>query len=155
MLMVGGLPTVRFAVAMLPVPPLVDVTAAVVLVYCPEVVPVTVTLNVQWSLAAMLAPARMTVAGARVVNAPPHTVEVELATVRPAGRMSVNATPVNAVVLSVGLMMVNVSVVVAFRAMVDGVNTLAIEGGAMTLMLAEAVPPVPPSLEVTALVVSF
>jgi hypothetical protein len=34
-------------------------------------------------------------------------------------------------------------------AIVAGLNTLAIDGGATTLMLAEAVPPVPPSVEVT------
>ena len=51
--------------------------------------------------------------------------------------------------------MVNVSEVVAFRAMLLGLNTLAIDGGASTLMLAEAVPPVPPSVEVTLPVVLF
>ncbi len=51
--------------------------------------------------------------------------------------------------------MVNVSEVVAFSAMLDGLKTLAIDGGATTLMLAEAVPPVPPSVEVTLPVVLF
>jgi len=38
-------PTLRFAEAILPVPPLVEVTLPLVLVYCPAAAPVTVTLN--------------------------------------------------------------------------------------------------------------
>jgi hypothetical protein len=41
----GGAATLRFAVAVLPVPPFVDVTEPVVFVYWPAVAPVTVTLN--------------------------------------------------------------------------------------------------------------
>jgi hypothetical protein len=41
----GGVATVRFAVAVLPVPPLVEVTLPVVFVNWPETAPVTVTLN--------------------------------------------------------------------------------------------------------------
>jgi len=51
--------------------------------------------------------------------------------------------------------MVNVSEVVAFSAMLLGLNTLAIDGGPTTLIEAEAVPPVPPSTEVTLPVVLF
>jgi hypothetical protein len=40
-----GEATVKLAEAVLPVPPLVEVTAPVVLVYWPEAAPVTVTLN--------------------------------------------------------------------------------------------------------------
>jgi hypothetical protein len=43
--MVGGAATVRFAEAVLPVPPLVELTMPVVLVYWPEAAPVTVTAN--------------------------------------------------------------------------------------------------------------
>src|SRR2546428_419798 len=50
LLMLGGLATVRFAVAVLPVPPLVEVTLPVVLVYRPEAAPVTVTENWHWLL---------------------------------------------------------------------------------------------------------
>ena len=39
----GGVATVKLAEAVLPVPPLVEVTFPVVLVYWPEAVPVTVT----------------------------------------------------------------------------------------------------------------
>ena len=51
--------------------------------------------------------------------------------------------------------MVKVSEVVAFSAMLLGLKTLAIDGGATTLIEAEAVPPVPPSVEVTLPVVLF
>src|ERR1700761_1989882 len=87
--------------------------------------------------------------GAVVVNVPPQTVAVAFATVRPVGSVSVNATPVSATVFAAGLVMVNVSEVVAFSAIEAGLNTLAIAGGATTLTLAVAVPPVPPSFDVT------
>ena len=45
LVMVGGEATVKLAEAVLPVPPLVDVTLPVVLVYWPEAAPVTVMLN--------------------------------------------------------------------------------------------------------------
>src|SRR5205823_1997039 len=76
-------------------------------------------------------------------------VEVLLATVSPVGSVSVNATPVRATVLAAGLVMVNCSEVVVLRAMLVGVKTLAIEGGATTVMSAVLlVVPVPPSVEV-------
>src|SRR5205823_5186416 len=56
LVMVGGLATVRLALAVLPVPPLVEVTLPVVLVYCPEAAPVTVTENWHWLLVLMVAP---------------------------------------------------------------------------------------------------
>jgi hypothetical protein len=87
--------------------------------------------------------------GAVVVRVPPQTVAEALATVRPVGNVSLKATPVSADVLAAGLVMVKVKDVVAFKEIVAGLNTLAIDGGATTLMLAEAVPPVPPSVEVT------
>src|SRR5205807_7559760 len=90
-----------------------------------------------------------------VVSVPPHTVAEALATVKPVGSVSVNATPVSGSTLAAGLVMVKVSEVVAFKAMVLGLNTLAIEGGASTFTLGEAVPPVPPSVQVTFPVVLF
>jgi hypothetical protein len=78
-----------------------------------------------------------------------------LATVKPVGNVSVNATPVRATAFAAGFVMVKVREVVAFRAMPVGLKTLAIEGGATTLTLADAVPPVPPSVEVTLPVVLF
>ena len=54
-----------------------------------------------------------------------------------------------------GFVIVNVSVVVPLSAMLEAPNSLLIEGGATTVTLAEAVPPVPPSVEVTFPVVLF
>ena len=103
----------------------------------------------------MVAPESAIPVGAVVVRVPPQTVAVAFATVRPVGSVSVNATPVRDTVLAAGLVIVNVSEVVAFSATLLGLNTLAIDGGATTLMLAEAVPPVPLSVEVTLPVVLF
>jgi hypothetical protein len=134
---------------------LVEVTFPVVFVYCPEAAPVTVTLNWHWLFTAIVAPVSVIPVGAVAVSVPPQTVAEALATVRPVGSVSVNATPVRATVLAAGLVIVNVSEVVAFSAMLLGLKTLAIDGGATTVMLAEAVPPVPPSVEVTLPVVLF
>ena len=155
LVMVGGAATVRFAEAVLPVPPLVELTLPVVLVYWPAAAPVTVTLNWHWPLAAIVAPERAIPVGAVVVSVPPQTVALAFATVNPVGSVSLKATPVNATAFAAGLVMVNVSEVVAFRAMLLGLNTLAIDGGATTLIEAEAVPPVPPSVDVTLPVVLF
>src|ERR1700704_1229542 len=152
---VGAEATLRFAVAVLPVPPLVEVTLPVVLVNWPDAAPVTVTLNWHWLLAAIVAPVSAIPVGDVVVSVPPQTVAEALATVRPVDSVSVNAMPVRAMAFAAGLVIVNVSEVVAFSAMLDGLNTLAIDGGATTLMLADAVPPVPPSVEVTGPVVLF
>src|SRR6185437_6138751 len=75
-------------------------------------------------------------------------------TTSPVGSVSANATPFRATVLAAGLVMVNVSEVVAFRAMLLGLNTLAMDGGATTLRVAVLLgEPVPPSVELTAPVV--
>jgi hypothetical protein len=90
-----------------------------------------------------------------IVSVPPHVPIDELATVSPVGRVSVNATPVRATAFAAGLVIVNVSELVPFNVVVVGLNAFAIDGGATTAMLAEAVPPVPPLAEVTAPVVLF
>ena len=101
-----------------------------------------------------MAPDRAIPVGAVVVRVPPQTVADAFATVNPTGNVSLNATPVSATVLAAGLVMVNVSDVVALRAIVDGLKTLAIDGGATTVSIAVLlVVPVPPSVEVTAPVV--
>lgn len=93
LVMLAGEATVKFADAVLPWPPFTEVTWAVVLVYCPEAVPVTVTLNVQGVPTATVAPESvMALVPAKVCSVPLHTVEVELATVRPVGSVSWNAT---------------------------------------------------------------
>jgi hypothetical protein len=145
----GGEATVKLAVAVLPVPPFVEVTVPVVFVYWPEAAPVTVTENWHWALAAIVAPDSEIPVGAVVVSVPPQTVAVAFATVNPVGSVSVNATPVRDCAFAAGFVMVNVNEVVAFSEIVEGLNTFAIDGGASTLMLAVAVPPVPPSVEVT------
>src|SRR5258707_945439 len=120
----------------------------------PEAARVTVTLNWHWLLVLIVAPDRAIPVGAVVVNVPPHTVAEALATVSPVGSVSVKATPVKAAALAAGLVMVKVSEVVAFRAIVDGLKTLAIEGGASTVNIAVLlVAPVPPSVELTVPVV--
>ena len=139
-----GVATLRLALAVLPVPPLVEVTLPVVFVYWPEAAPVTVTENWHWLFAATVAPESAIPVGAVVVSVPPQTVADAFATVRPVGNVSVKATPVSELAFAAGLVMVNVSDVVAFSAMLLGLKAFAIEGGAATFNEAEAVPPVPP-----------
>src|SRR5260370_36761125 len=119
------------------------------------IAPVTVTLNWHWLFVLMVAPESGIRVGEVVVNVPPRVVAEESATVSPVGSVSANATPVRGTVLAPGLVMVKVSDVVVFSAMVTGLKALAIEGGATTVMEAEAVPPAPPSVEVTLPVVLF
>jgi len=107
---------------------------------------------------ATLAPVRlMLVEPAVAVAVPPQLFVSPLgvATTKPVGSVSENATAVSVTVFAAGLPTVNVSVVVPFTAIVAGLKDLASEGGATTPRLAEAVPPVPPSVEVTRLVVLF
>ena len=103
----------------------------------------------------MVAPESAMPVGAVVVNVPPQTVAEAFATVSPVGSVSVKATPPSGSTFAAGFVIVNVSDVVAFRAIVVGLNTFAIDGGASTLRIAEAVPPVPPSVELTFPVVLF
>src|SRR5882724_8160024 len=103
----------------------------------------------------MVAPERAMPVGAVVVNVPPHTVAEAFATVRPVGSVSVKAIPVSGFALATGFVIVNVSDVVAFRAIPVGLKTFAIDGGASTPRLADAVPPVPPSVDATFPVVLF
>src|SRR5258708_161175 len=94
---------------------------------------------------------------APAVAVPPQVLvrALGVATTSPAGSVSVKATPVSAAVLAAGLVMVKVSEVVPFSGTAGAPKALAIDGGASTLMLVEAVPPVPPSVEVTLPVVLF
>src|SRR5712691_2942744 len=108
-----------------------------------------------WLFWLTVAPERLMVVGLVVVNVPPQTVAEELATVIPVGSVSVKATPFRAVVLAAGLVMVNCSEVVPVSGIEVGLKALLSVGGAITLRVAEAVPPVPPSVEVTLPVVLF
>lgn len=94
------------------------------------------------------------VAVAVPVQVPPRPLGV--ATTRPVGRVSVNATPASATVLAAGLVRVNVSVETPVDAIAVGLKTLAIVGGATTTIVAVLlVVPVPPSTEVIRPVVLF
>jgi hypothetical protein len=148
-IIVGAEATVRSAMAVLPVPPLAELTLLVTLCLTPDVVPVTVTLKVQLPLWATVALLRLMLPVV-VVRVPPHCdVVAGVVTTTPVGRVSVNATPVRspaAVVL--GLVIVKLRVDIPPLAIVDGVNILDIEGGATTVMVAVLlVLPVPPWLE--------
>src|ERR1700691_4900546 len=154
--MVGGRATATLAVAVLPVPPLVDETVPVVLVWDPEMVPVIFTVIVQDAETAMFPPVRLTLPlPATAVAVPPQllTSPLGVATSSPAGNVSVNATPACAAVLAAGLVRVNVRLVVPFNAISGAPNTLAIDGGATTIRVADAATPGPPSLDAIALVV--
>src|ERR1700687_5872221 len=154
LLMLGGATTVRPADAVLPVPPLLEVTLPLVLVYDPATVPVTVTLNWHWLLVLMPAPDNAIPVGEVVVSVPPQTVAELFATVKPVGSVSVNPTPVSATGFAAGLVMVNVRDVVPFRATVEEPNAFAIEGGPSTASVAVLlVAPAPVSVELTAPVV--
>src|SRR4029077_11221027 len=119
----------------------------------PTAEPVTLTLTVQDEAAATVAPVKLTVPEPATAVGVPLQVPPRLfgvATTIPAGRVSVNATPVSATALAAGLVMVNVSVETPFTAITVGLNAFAMEGGATTSIEAEAVPPVPPSFDVMA-----
>src|SRR5579864_3979677 len=157
LVMVGGEATVRFADAVFPVPPLVELTAPEVFVYWPDVVPVTFTTTVQDVFTAMLPPVRLMLVDPAIAVAVPPQVLLNpfgVETTNPVGSVSVNATPASATVLAAGLVMVKVSVVVPFNGIDAAPKALAIEGGATTARTAVLlVAPVPPSVEVIAPVV--
>ena len=104
---------------------------------------------------AIVAPDSAMPVGAVVVTVPPQTAAVAFATVSPVGSVSVKATPVSGSRLAAGLVIVKVSDVVPLIGIVVGLNDFAIDGGASTLIEADAVPPVPPSVDVTLPVVLF
>ena len=140
---VGGALTLRPADAMLPVPPLVDVTFPVVFVYELTAVPVTVTLKLQLLLAAMLAPENVMVDGAVSVTVPPQTPALAFGTVSPVGRISVKPTPVSATVL-LGLVVEKFRDVVVPRGIEGGVKDFVNTGGPTTVMDALPVLAPPP-----------
>jgi len=82
-----------------------------------------------------------------------------LAITRPTGKLSVIAIPVRvmslsgAVELLLGLLMVKLNRVIWFWLILSGRKSLLMVGGKATPKVADAVPPVPPSLEFTAPVV--
>src|ERR1700722_1775626 len=117
---------------------------------------VTLTAKEQLLLVAIVPPAKVTVAEpavAVIVPAPqipakPFGVEIT----NPAGSTSVNATPVRAID-ALALVIVKVSEVEPARPIEAAPKAFTMLGGVPTLKFAVAVLPVPPFVEVTALVV--
>src|SRR5262249_52080244 len=131
--------------------PSVEVTCTL-LFFTPAVVPVTLTEKVQLALAASDAPERLMLpAPAVAVIVPPPQEPVRpfgVETTRPAGRLSVKATPFS-VTLVFGFVMVKLSEVLPFSGILAAPNTLAMLGGVATVRFAVAVLPVPPLVELT------
>jgi len=153
----GGTTTATLAVAVPPVPPSVEVIAAVVLFCTPITVPVTFTENVQEAFIARFAPARLTfVSPALAVIVPAPHVPVSplgVASTKPEGSASVTPIPLNATV-AFGFVMVKLRLVVPFRARKAAPNVLVMVGGATTVRVAVLlVTPAPLSFAETAPVV--
>src|SRR5262249_9831050 len=152
LLMVGGATTVIEAFDVLPVPPLVDVTCTL-LFFAPAVVPCTFSETVQFEFGATEAPDKLTVEDpSAAVAVPPLQLVVTLlgvAATRPAGRLSVKATPVSVRFWLLLLSMVKVRLVVAFSGIVAAPKALTMCGGLMTVRsgFVWAVLPLPASVE--------
>jgi hypothetical protein len=149
----GGATTVSVSVAVLPVPPLVEDTAPEVFVNAPAVPPFTLTTTVQELFTATLPPVRLMLLPPAVAEAVPPQLLVKpfgVATTKPAGSVSLNATPLCATALATGLVMVKVSVLVPLSGIEWGLNALAMDGGPTTVSVSVAVFPVPPLVELTA-----
>jgi len=155
----GTATTITLAAAVPSVPPSTDVTAPVVLIFVPNVVPVTFALKVHEAFDASVAPVKLTLPdpAVAVIVPPPQLPASPLGveTIRPAGNVSVKPTPVN--VEALGLLMVKLSEVEPFSTTLPEPKDFPIVGGTTaapaTVTLADAVPPLPPSTEVTAPVV--
>jgi len=157
LVMVGGFSTAIKALAVVPVPPLVELTVPVVFVFVPAVVLVTLPVMVQLLLVGIEAPLMLTelVPTPPPVNvAPEQLVVAAVEKVIPVGRVSLTATPVRATVLAAGLVIVMVIVEVpVFTAMLADPNDLVMVGAATAVKVAEAVVPVPPFVALTVPVV--
>lgn len=95
LVIVGGPTTLTLAFDVLPVPPLVELTVTL-LFFIPAVLPCTFTETVQLAPGARVAPERLTVElPAAAVAVPPQVLlrPEGVATTRPSGRLSLNATP--------------------------------------------------------------
>src|ERR1700746_3807510 len=158
LLMVGGATTVTLAEAVFPFPPSVELTAVGVLFCPPAATPTTLTEKVHDPFAAIVPPVRVievALGFAVMVPDPQEPVAPPGGTTwSPAGRLSVNATPLR-LCAAFGLVIVKLKLVVPFSGIVAAPNTLLIVGGVTTVTLAEAVPPVPPSVELITVVVLF
>jgi hypothetical protein len=153
---VGATSTGRVAVAVKPVPPLVELTVPVVLVLTPGVELVTLAVMVQLLPVLMVPPLRLKLLEpmvAPVKVAPEHVVAPAVDNVMPDGKVSLTATPASATVLAAGLVMVMVMVEVPFTGMLVEPKALVMVGGATTVKTALAVKPVPSFVELTVPVV--
>src|SRR5262249_50978685 len=132
-----GALTVSVAVAVLPTPPSFELTALVVFTLVPLLVVVMLTAAVHELLAALAPPVIVNnPLPGTAVTVPPLQVEERKfgeATITPAGNVSENPTPVNAVVVF-GLVSVNVSVEPDPVVTAAGANAFARVGGATTVM---------------------
>jgi hypothetical protein len=120
------------ALLVAPVPPLVELTAPVVLTLFPEVVGVTFTVTAHELLAEIVPPLRLIeVLPAVAVNVPPQPSLAfgVAATCRPAGKLSVTATPLKAVPVF-GLVMVKVKLIVPLTGTLAAPKALLMLGGA-------------------------
>jgi len=149
---VGGTSTAIAAVAVAPLPPLVELTLPVVLVLTPAVVLVTLPVIVQL-LAVLIVLAfklKVLVPTPPPVSPPEQVVVKAVETVMPPGKVSLTVTPVRATVLAAGLVIVMVIVdVPVFLAMLAEPKDFVIVGGATTVRVAVPVLPVPPFVEDT------
>jgi len=157
LVMVGGATTVIVALAVLPVPPFVDVTFPVVLFLSPALAPVTSTEMVQEPLAATEPPLKLSeVSPATGAKVPPQVLLMfgVAATCKPTGNTSVNATPVKTV-LVFGFVIVKPRVVTPLSGILTAPKDFVIEGALKTVNVSFAALPVPPFVDVTLPVVLF
>jgi hypothetical protein len=156
LIMTGGAVALRVAREMLLTPPLVEL-ACTLLFLIPPVVAVTFTEKLHELLVGSVAPARLTEddpAGAVMVPAPQVPASaLGVETTKPAGRLSVKATPLSGPEFAAGLLSVKVSEVEPPTATLATPNDFVIVGGVATVRFADAVFPVPPLLALTAPVV--
>jgi hypothetical protein len=117
-----------------------DVTVGIVLTRVPAPVARTVRTIVQLLLAATVPAERVSEVAVKA-SVPQQVFESRLTPVIPAGSASVNARPTSGAAF--GFVIVNVSEVDALNPILAAPNTFAIEGGATTATLADAVPPAP------------
>ena len=164
LLSVGAEITVSVSAAVLPEPPLLEVTTEDVLSLIPPTVATTSTLTTQFVSGVTDAPEKVRLVapatGAKGGVGDPQLVADSAgvaATCKPSGsRLSVKPTPVSVVRTSV-LSIVKVKVLVSPTRIVFGLKALLMAGGAITTRLAVLeVRPVPPSVELmTEVMLSF
>ena len=150
--------TVKFADAVPPVPPSIEVTLPVVLFQSPATMPFTLMEKVHELPWAKLVPDKlMTVVPWLAAIVPPLQLPVRplgVDTTSPAGKVSLKPTPVSVVVVLL-LFTVKLKLVEPFNGIEVGLKTVAMEGGATTVSEALEVLPVPALVEVTVTLLFF